>query len=85
MKIKPEHFEILKNHISKLSQEEIIKHGLFVKQENKFKDFNVRMAWDCFWACNINDIVKDWYSYLNDEHLNTAILKACRDLNIRFE
>jgi hypothetical protein len=83
MKIKQEHFSILKDKLATLKQEDILKHGVFVMNEGKFKDFETRMAWDCFWACKLDE-AREWYSYLNDEHLNTAIKKALKELNIKF-
>lgn len=84
MKIKPEHYQFLKNELNKLDKQAIIEHGKQVKIENKYHDYNVRMAFDCLYACKIGDTISEWYKYLNDEHLQTAILKACKELNIEF-
>jgi hypothetical protein len=79
MKIKPEHYTTLKNAIAPLK-------GHFEKRreniiaEGKAKDVEMRLRWDAFHASKYGGILSELYSYVNDEHIDTALKKIMLEL-----
>ena len=77
LKIRPEHFELIKNKIKSIGADKIATHKTFLQSpENprKPKDLEKRLRWDCLknvidskWICD------NLYSYLNDDHIDSAL------------
>jgi len=90
MKIKAEHYSLIKDKITALGADKIKEHleKLKVEKEkyNSIKDINKRLRWDCFWAAfhhnaeEKNNLIKELYSYLNDEHIDTALKKIVGEI-----
>jgi len=82
MKIKPKHYNILKNAISELGVDTIKKHKNYLltdkKEQAKIKDIDMRLRWDCLWASKID--IGIWYDYLNDDHIDTALRYIIHEL-----
>ena len=88
MKIKPEHFEYLKQRIKPLDSEErrnMYKSSIFPAST----DVEKRYRWDLLWISKIKigdgvgmkgDI--DLYAYMNDSHIDTALKKIVPPLCI---
>lgn len=85
MKIKPEHYEHIKNAIDSLDREKIATHSKNVRESGKFKDFEKRMRWDLSYACGLTQFFCDnIYSYAHDDHIDTALKTAVSELGIAF-
>lgn len=80
MKIKPEHYAHIKTCISEL-KEKIKPHREYLIKEGKAKDIEKRLRWDMFWATKQTHWVCDnLYSYMNDDHLDTALRHIMAEL-----
>lgn len=72
MKMKPEHFEYIKQQINLLNMDKIIQS--IHNSPNVPKCFNKRLRWDCFSKAGLSSFaVSTLYEYLNDEHIDTAL------------
>lgn len=79
MKIKPEHYKVMKDAIDSLlaSHPHLVddyKYGRF-HNSTKVTDLNKRFRWDLLWICCaggnfIPDVI---YPYANDTHIDTAL------------
>jgi len=84
MKIKPEHFNHIKqeidNTLSLHGQDNLIKEyetGLFSRSD-KTKDLQKRFCFDLMFGAGLSKYVCDTlYSYLNDDHIYTALKAIC--------
>lgn len=82
MKIKPDHFEHLKNEIEKVlarcpNAVKDYENGNF-RNSDKVKDLQTRFNWDCFHSAGLLQYTCDvLYKYLNDDHISTALRKIC--------
>ena len=93
MKITTTDYNYLKDRITvfidTIGIDAINAHKQAVKAENKFKDFDTRIAWDLFHGAKIRigDGIGqhgeiNLYSYLDDNHITTALKKIAEELNI---
>lgn len=86
MKIEIKDYEVLKDSIGRIPKDTIASQMDFVRNENRFKCFETRIAWDLFWlsVCfRPGDFLNNLYRKgLNDGNLETAIKKALKELNI---
>ena len=89
MKIKPEHYEVLKAAINKLDRTAIFNHAESLKSDARVKDLSKRLRWDCFWATGLKlgDGVGvhgelPLYEYMHDSHIDTALKQIMKDLHI---
>ena len=81
MKIKQEHYNTVKEAISKIDKAAVLRHIEAVKQEGKYKDLNTKISWDLLWASKQNDFIRDnIYPYANDEHINTMLKRISNEL-----
>ena len=89
MKIKPEHYKVLKDGIEKIGIEKIKLHKIDLPfRVNPPKDLNKRVRWDCLYASGIK--IGDGigmaglplYAYLNDTHIDTALKHIMQELGI---
>lgn len=74
MKIKPAHYNTLKNAIAPLKGH-FEKHRENIIAEGKANDIEKRLRWDAFHASKYGGILSELYSYMNDEHIDTALKK----------
>ena len=79
MKIKPEHYTTLKNAIAPL-KEHFAKHRENIIAEGKAKDVETRLRWDAFHAAKYGGILSELYSYMTDDHIDTALKKIMLEL-----
>ena len=89
MKIKPEHYKILKDGIEKLGIDKIKLHKMDLPFMTPApKDLDKRVRWDCLYATNIkigDGIGQDGlplYAYLDDSHIDTALRNIMKELEI---
>lgn len=83
MKIKPEHYAELKNLISEIDIDAVKAH----KALNQGKDKAMRFRWDLFFMTDRMKRLKLFtadgiYKYANDGHVDTALRKIIRELNL---
>jgi len=85
MKIKKEHYAILKSAITE-TLETHNKNGELVRAyqkgefptSNKVKDLQKRFCFDVLYGSGLNSFVcQTLYEYMNDEHLYTALKSIC--------
>jgi hypothetical protein len=91
MKIKPEHFEIIKKAIEPHDTTEnraIYREGRFHKAATT-KDVNKRYRWDLFWHAqrlanpfgpSVKWVCDTLYPYLDDDHIDTALRSIVKPL-----
>ena len=89
MKITNEHYQVIKQALAELPKDKVLEHAQNVKNAGKFKDFGLRMRWDLLWASKIgkgdNSFMMDTiYPYANDEHIDTALKTAVKELGYQF-
>lgn len=82
MKIKPEDYAELKNAISKLDVEKVKQHYNYLKTDTRVKDLSKRFRWDLLYASKFDTLVT--YKYLDDTHLDTALCRIIKELNLEF-
>jgi hypothetical protein len=86
MKIKPEDKEYLKKGIQDLingyGMEYVKKHKESLKQDTRVKDLATRFAWDLFWGAKFKDNGRHLYSYLNDNHITTALKRIVKEIGV---
>lgn len=81
MKIKPEHYQILKEKLSSLLPQLAADHYRRLKLDPKVKDINERFRWDCLWAAKVpHETMSEIYKYANDEHIDTVLKKIIKEL-----
>ena len=87
MKIKPEHYEHIKKEIQLHIPNDAWnthRRTLIEAQNNKtqtIKNLEVRLIFDCYNACGLTRYACDvLYDYLNDDHIQTALLKIQKEL-----
>lgn len=83
MKIKPEHYEVIRTAIDALPKDKLSKHKEALKGDARVKDIDKRFRWDCLdvavkavWICD------NLYSYMDDTHIDTALRAVVKDLGI---
>lgn len=77
MKMTTKHYNFIKLQFQCLKIEDCLENYQTIKAESKKK----RLAWDMVRACNLNQFVCDeLYKYLNDSHIETALLKIIHEL-----
>lgn len=85
MKIKPEHYETIKDGISKVKFKDLEKRVQEARADSRVKDFNMRMRWDLFHMAQLTKFACDTlYGYCNDDHIDTALRQICRELGLPF-
>jgi len=86
MKITTADYDYLKSAMLEV-KDKIPAHIEFLKQpENlvKIKSFDTRLQWDWFHAAmrGRNSFLNKMYDYLNDEHIDTALKKIVKEINL---
>jgi len=89
MKIKKEHYEVLKSAIAETLEahnknDELVRayqKGNFTNS-SKVKDLQKRFCFDILYGSGLNSFVCDTlYKYMNDDHLYTALKSICPNIN----
>ena len=82
MKIKPEHYNVLKSIISAFDREQVLAY----KSLKLGKDPEKRFRWDLFYCARRSGtekfMIEDIYKYANDTHLDTALRAIVRELGL---
>lgn len=75
MKIKPEHYKVLRDEIRQVATpEKVLRHRSELANDSRVKDVDKRLRWDCLHACRLSAWVSEnIYPYANDEHIDTAL------------
>ena len=72
MKITKEHYAIIESAIKKVIANNPDAYELYHKRY----DSDMRYRWDCLWAAQINDFLRDViYPYANDDNIDTVLRK----------
>ena len=83
MKIKPEHYNHMKQEIDKLDKEQCKQHKENLKLDDRVKDLDMRFRFDCLYAAKLGPFVcENIYSYANDNHVDTALKFIVKELKI---
>lgn len=78
MKIKSEHYQTMLNAIASLPRDKYLEHKALELGADKAK----RFRWDLFSAAKLYTFASDeLYSYLNDEHIDTALKAIVKELD----
>lgn len=86
MKIEQSDYDYLKTAMLEI-KDKIPAHIEFLNEADnlgKVKDFDTRLRWDWFTASirGRTEFVNKIYSYLNDDHINTALKKIIKEINL---
>jgi hypothetical protein len=75
----PKHFEALEAAIAPLDTPERRARYLAgdFKNADRCRDLALRYRWDLLWEAFP---VKEWWTYLNDAHVDTALRRIVKDL-----
>lgn len=83
MKIEPEHYQHIKQAIAGIDKDLLSAHIQNVKESGKYQILEKRIMFDCLdyvvsptWICD------NLYSYMNDDHLWSALKKINKELGI---
>lgn len=83
MKIKPEHYEVLRDALIK-NRDKIAAHRQYLlspQNPRQPKDVEMRLRWDLLWAAGISQWLSDTISpYANDNHIDTALRKIMSEI-----
>lgn len=81
MKITSLHFEHIKTEFNKIDRAALESHKQNLKETGGYKVFEVRVVYDIARAVRLGSFVSnELYKYLNDTHIQTAYLKAAKEL-----
>ena len=82
MKLQNEYDFVMKKFSNKVDK--IKGYSIILKQSNEYKDFEVRLVWDCLKAFVGSKVICEWYDKYNchDTHIVTLGKKVLKDLNI---
>ena len=80
MKIKPEHYAVILDALKRLGGK-IEKHREFLRSDARVKDLEMRLRWDAAYATGLTRwFCEHIYSYANDEHIDTALRAAMKEI-----
>lgn len=80
MKIKPEHFDHILAAMRPLA-DKIPAHRESVRASGKFRDLEMRVRWDWAHAAGLTPyFCREIYGYANDDHIDTALRAAVKEL-----
>lgn len=84
MKMTKQHYSQLVAALKTIDIEKIKAHKIALQNDVRVKDLEKRLRWDCFWSLNQfrSLVMNEWYSYMNDNHIDTALKAAMKELNI---
>lgn len=88
MKIKPEHYEVLREAITATAS-----HPAAQGCEKRYQELGrtpMRLRWDLLYASKLkigDGVGMDGlplYAYMNDDHIDTALRNICKELNLNW-
>lgn len=79
MKILPEHYQWLLDSCRPLAAR-IPAHREFIRKEGRAKDIEKRLRWDLFYSATRAVGFPNFYSYLNDDHIDTALRAIMKEI-----
>jgi hypothetical protein len=83
MKIKPEHYEYIKQAIEALPRDRVLAHKEALKNDARVKDLDKRFRWDLLFASQSSVYIADTlYNYMDDKHIDTALRAIVKDLGL---
>lgn len=83
LKIKQDHFQIIKMSFLTKSKDELKKYKDLLKTDCSIKDIEKRFRWDLLYGLvGSNWVCDTLYPYLNDNHIDSALKQICKDLEI---
>ena len=86
MKIKNVHYSHMLGAISTLDKQNIKEHFKWLKTQENVKDINKRLRWDAFFAAGLSSYAsRTLYTYLNDDHIDTALKNIAATLRFPTE
>lgn len=75
------HYEVLKSDFKALSEKKDMSH--IKDQYEKAGHTDLRFRWDMFWYLkNSAWVCRELYPYLTDDHIDSAIVKIFKELDI---
>ncbi len=85
MKIKKEDYEYIKKHMSDcikaLRPVDVAQYAKQLRKDKRVQDIKARIAWDLFnCAVPIIFVTNHLYTYVDDSHIHTAIIKICKEI-----
>lgn len=85
MKITKEHYQTVKDAMTQklksTSKEDIKQYIENMKNDHRVKDINKCMRWDLFYAAGMIRYTTDTlYAYMNDDHIETALIKIQKEI-----
>lgn len=86
MKMTRSHFHMLCEKVLPVVTPEVIEAyetGNFPRAE-LVKDLQMRFCFDMLYRANVTDLMKELYTYLNDDHIYTALKAALPKIERRF-
>jgi hypothetical protein len=89
MKIKKPHYRAIRrnifNWLNKVGIEIPEKYYVSLKTDTRIKNINARFMFDVSIASGNTRLFCNYYTYLNDQHLLTALLKIQKELDLVFD
>lgn len=88
MRLKREEIEKMKKAFqSVLAKEEVLHHREVLRKDERVKDLEKRLRWDCFWVVKRNSLeITEMLQKLdkdrdfNDTHLDTGLKRVIKEL-----
>jgi hypothetical protein len=84
MKIKPGHYEYMRDTITtfvKENRHELDLHKLALANNPQVKDVGKRLRWDIAYAAGLSQYICDnMYPYANDEHVDTVLRNIMKEV-----
>jgi hypothetical protein len=85
MKMTAEHYDFLKAALSHVRRDLVKKHYANLTLEPKVYNVERRLRFDILYSCMRSNMVCDmFYPYLNDDHIDTAVKAALKELKVEF-
>lgn len=80
MKIKPEHYNHMKNAMAAIA-DKIPDHRERIKDDPRVKDLDMRLRWDWLYGAVPSSWVStNLYPYMHDTHIDTALRAIVKEL-----
>ena len=80
MKMTAEHYKFIKSRIN-YEKKDVLKYKQSLKSDPRVKDIDKRLRWDLFnMAIPVTWVCDNLYSYLDDNHIDTALKKIMKEL-----
>lgn len=81
MKVTQEHYQTLKQAIANISPEKVNRHREQLKGDHRVHDVEKRLRWDLMYAAGLTQFLcSTLYKYANDDHIDTALKQAMKEI-----